>query len=710
MTICKKIHRLKLFLIITIVGMIGGMGTGPAPIAAMTTRPSDAVPAHTAATPAQTETPPNIIVILVDTLRADHTTPYGYTRPTTPNLDAWIAQQGVRFADASSTIGWTYPSNAAMATGLRPSTLGVNWESTDLVRIPEETKTMAEYLKEEGYYTAGFVATILSNERGFAQGYDIYESGFSQGRWDNVPAEAVNDHAINWLDTWLPNNTEEKPLFLFLYYFDPHAWYEAPAPYDTLYDPTYTGTLTADVFKFGADVISGAIKPDERDVEHIIAMYDQGITYWDANLGEMMTYLQENQVLDNALVVVSSDHGEMFGEHDKWTHRLCLYEEVLRVPMLMRYTGVISPGTVITAPVQNMDLMPTILDWAGVAVPAGLDALSLRGMVEDGVVVPDRILFSEQNGITDPAHPAHWTTPRADLRAVRKGDWRLIHTGDDYAADELYQLLPTSIYEVDNLLATEPERTLELRQILAQSMGDTFTITGQVTDWYGAAFASVRLESDTPVSATTAEDGKYALSGLSPEPHVVTPTLARYAFAPVSRTVALPPDAIGQDFRILAAPVSTTVEPDAPTTFFYTDTRGLTTTLEFPVNSVSETTGLILRPLIPDNPAWMPFAGRAFELSAYQNDQEVDLTFNTGVTLTFEQIGAGSVAIFQQQEGDWRSVNQTCLSQTIVTLPAPPQSIRTKICEPGTYAIFYASKRLYLPLVLRYDHLRMRYQ
>ncbi len=702
MTICKKIHLLRWCLALTIIGM--GSGAVITPVAAM-----PALPAHAAATLAQTETPPNIIVILVDTLRADHTTPYGYARPTTPNLDAWIASQGVRFEDAASTIGWTYPSNAAMATGLRPSTLGIYWESTDVVVVPEEAKTLAEYLKEDGYYTAGFVATILNENRGFAQGYDVYECGFSEGRWDNTPAAAVNERAFEWLDSWLPGNTEQQPLFLFLYYFDPHTWYEAPAPYDTMYDSTYTGTLTADVFQHGKEVIAGEITPSERDVEHLQAMYDQGIAYWDANLGEMMTYLQEKQVLDNALIVFSSDHAEMFGEHDKWVHRTSLYEEVLRVPLLMRYTGVISPGTVITNPVQNMDLMPTVLDWAGITVPAGLDAISLRGMIEDGVVTPDRELFSEQNGVSA-EHTAAWVAPRSDIRAVRKGDWKLIHTGNDYAADELYQLLPTSPYETENLIATEPERALELRQSLAQTFGGTFTVTGQITDWYGTAFAGVHLESDTPVSATTAADGAYALIGLSPATHIVTPTLTRYAFAPVSRTVAVPPDLGGQDFRILVAPISTTIEPDGAATFFYTDTQGLTTTLEFPVQSVSAPTTLTLRPLIPDNVSWMPFAGRAFELTAAQNGQGAALTFNEGVTLTFEQIGAGSIAIFQQIGGDWRNVNQTCLTQTVVIQPTSPQSIRTKICEPGTYALFYASKRLYLPLVLRFDHSRMRVQ
>jgi arylsulfatase A-like enzyme len=247
---------------------------------------------------------------------------------------------------------------------------------------------------------------------------------------------------------------------LYLYYFDPHTWYNPPPPYDTLYDATYTGTLTADVYQDGISVASGAISPTARDVQHLVALYDGEITYWDHHLGAMLTTLDDLQLLDNGIVIVTSDHGQMFGEHGKWTHRNSLYEEVLRVPLLIRYTEAISVGIAVTVPVQAVDILPSVLDWANIPVPEDLRGTSLRPLVQGepetgtGTLTLARAVFSEMD--VDVINDPDFFAPDRPLRAIRRGDWKYIHHVSAAGRDALYQLQPTSPYETANVLEAQP--------------------------------------------------------------------------------------------------------------------------------------------------------------------------------------------------------------------------------------------------------------
>ncbi len=426
---------------------------------------------------------PNVVLIIVDALRADHVSSYGYQgyRDTTPNLDALVTDMGVRFEDAASMSPWTCPSNAATITGRSPSSLGASWETIQNT-VPQDANTLAEYLHDAGYYTAGFANTYcVKGKLGFDQGFDLYDDSLSShSSADKARASLVNGGVTDWLTTtWMSGLSGTQPLFLFVYYFDPHSWYDPLPPYDTLYDSTYTGTLTPDVYADGQEVVSGEIVPTERDVEHLIAMYDGEIRYWDVYLREMLLYLEDNHLLDNALVVVTSDHGEMFGEHDKWAHGSSIYEEVVRVPLMMRYTGVISPGLVVTTPVQSMDLMPTILDLVGVPVPTDLQAISLRPIIQGGTAQITRDVFNEVDALTDPDHTLYWTAPRVDLRSIQRADWKLIHHVGDWQSDELYSLQESSLYEVDNVISSEPAQAQELRQDLS--------------DWFGLPIHSANL-------------------------------------------------------------------------------------------------------------------------------------------------------------------------------------------------------------------------
>lgn len=441
---------------------LAGASAAAAPLAAAL-RHRPVVGAAGLAPQGDNATKPNIVLVVVDALRSDHVSANGYARGVTPNLDRWVASEGVSFRQATTPSPWTFPASAALMTGQLPFRLNATWDHTIL---PSNALTLAEILKQEGYATAGFVSApfVRAGPHGFGQGFDVYDDSIAYQNVleGNDQAGSVNTAAHSWLASWSPGS---QPLFLFLYYFDPHTWYNPPSPYDTRYDPGYTGAMTPAVYRNAEDVLAGKIVPSPRDIEHLIALYDGEIAYWDAMLDVLFDSLQARGLLDNALVIVTSDHGDMFGEHGKWTHGNCLYEDVLRVPLLMRYPGIIPKGATIDAPVQNMDVLPTIMDLLGLVAPANLDGVSIRALAE-GRSAPPHDVFSEIEGSSAPGHWAYGLAPRGDLRAIRSGDYKYIHHVRDGAADELYLLQPSSPYETLNLINSEPAVAQGLRQLL----------------------------------------------------------------------------------------------------------------------------------------------------------------------------------------------------------------------------------------------------
>ena len=657
---------------------------------------------------------PNVIVIVADALRSDHVSSYGYSRQTTPQLDAYVGNQGIRFANAESTSPWTHPSVSDMLTGIRSPKLGIKWENADAV-LPENANTLAEYLHNAGFYTAGFAGGGAYRKFGYAQGFDHYVDNlpYEPGRWDSVRAAQVNSATMDWLgNTWTPTLSGTQPLFLFLYYMDPHTWYDPPPPYDTLYDPAYTGTLTTAVFEHGEGVATGRIVPTERDVKHVMALYDGEIAYWDTQLGQMLAYLQNLHVLDNALIIVTSDHGEMFGEHDKWVHGNLLYEELLRVPLLMRYTGVISPGQVVTTPVHSMDLMPAVLDLVGLAVPAGLDAASLRPLLQQGTAAFEQDIFSEQNGVTN-----NWTFPRSDLRSIRRGEWKLIHPVGDSNADELYRLKPSSPYETENLVAAEPGIALALRQALAIEHGERFTITGRIVGANGAPYsgATVMLTSGISrtreVSMTTTASGDYGFTDLPAGAYTLTPMLAGYSFLPANQAIALPPNAVNPIFTILPTPVSTTLVPGIATRLTYTDTQGLPTHFDFSGNVAAEDITVTVTPTLVANRPGLVFAGHAFDLAAYPKaDPGSAFIFGAAVTITIHYSDRDVKAVSDQGQlvlqgwtgSEWEDATQTCSSPTAYSRDAANKTLGVPVCRLSRFGLLGPGNKLYLPLILRH--------
>jgi arylsulfatase A-like enzyme len=332
---------------------------------------------------------PNIVVIYLDALRPDHLGAYGYARETSPNIDS-IAENGVLFRDVYAQSPATYPSVH--------STLTSKYASSFLyIRkcvLERQHLTLAEILKNRGYRTVGISSSpiVVRQEThfalgGFEQGFDRFDDDVYSGDggpwdWQFRSAEGVVDKAVNWLD-----DQRGGKFFLFLYIMDPHCDYRCPEPFNSRFDPDYddkTYVAAGDPTFYEVKLLKGidaGLEP--RDIEHFEALYDGEIAYADAQIGRVLERLRQSDLADDTLIVFLSDHGEEFFEHGGVKHGYTLYDEVIRVPLIMSYPGVLPEGaTIDDRLVQLLDVTPTILDVAGIPRPPFMQGASLLPLID----------------------------------------------------------------------------------------------------------------------------------------------------------------------------------------------------------------------------------------------------------------------------------------------------------------------------------------
>jgi arylsulfatase A-like enzyme len=318
---------------------------------------------------------PDILLISIDSLRPDHLGCYGYSKPTSPVIDK-LAAEGVRCASAVSSTSWTLPAHAAMFTGLVDSTHGL---VDNGLRLGDEHRTLAEVLKENGYRTAGFFGgPYLHPTFGLAQGFEHYQScmtalpdaatgeairGLSQSDVDPSHADITGPRTVKEFERWLEMPKDARPTFAFVHLWDVHYDYIPPPQYAKIFDEDYTGKL--DLRNFSTNP---AIHPnmDPRDFRHMIAMYDGEIRSTDDVVGQLLDALRARGRLENTLVIVTADHGEEFFEHLGKGHQHSLWEELIRVPLVFHWPKQLKPGSVVPDQVRLIDVMPTILTFAGV--------------------------------------------------------------------------------------------------------------------------------------------------------------------------------------------------------------------------------------------------------------------------------------------------------------------------------------------------------
>lgn len=318
---------------------------------------------------------PNVVLVSIDTLRPDHLGCYGYARPTSPNIDR-VAAEGALFTTAISSAPWTLPAHTAMFTGLADSVHKV-LDTTD--RLDRSRYTLAERLKDVGYATAGFFSgPYLHPVFGLGQGFDVYtdctsyaelnqstaeKAGLIEGKpiWDKMHADVTNPRVVQAVTSWL-REQPEGPFFLFMHLWDVHFDFIPPPPYDRMFDPDYDGDITGENFFFSPRVVATMPK---RDLEHLIALYDGEIAWTDHCLGQILDELRKQGRYENSILIITADHGSAFFEHGLKAHRNALYDEVIRIPLIVRAPGRIAAGVRCGEQARSIDILPTIIDILG---------------------------------------------------------------------------------------------------------------------------------------------------------------------------------------------------------------------------------------------------------------------------------------------------------------------------------------------------------
>ena len=328
---------------------------------------------------------PNIILISIDTLRADHLTCYGYHKKTTPNIDR-IANEGTIFLRNYSTGVWTPPGHASMLTGLYVSEHGVYGEN----RLSESIPTIAVKLKENGYQTAGFVNNSQVGELvGFEKGHDTFvevwkgikpkstieriinglhrriKSGLG---YEDMGAGKTNRLFANWIENHIDKN---KPFYTFLHYIEPHNPLNPPRSYKNKYLKQAYKRIDAEKIKKVAYnpliCFVEDLNLNEEEIEVLKLLYDAEIAYTDSKIGEIVSMLKRNNVYDDTMIIITSDHGEHFGEHGFWSHVASLYNEVLHVPLIMKFPKGIKRISEVNECTQLVDIFPTVMEVTGVS-------------------------------------------------------------------------------------------------------------------------------------------------------------------------------------------------------------------------------------------------------------------------------------------------------------------------------------------------------
>ena len=339
----------------------------------------------------------SVILVVVDTLRADHLGLYGYERPTSPTLDAWAAEGRV-FEHAFAPAPWTLPSFASIYTGHWPlihqGGRTTRLDTGDTVRQApvEYLPALAEILQTEGVQTMAVVNNVLlAPSFGMARGFDVYDLDPPKG-WPNPHRSAANtiQRAFELIDA-----VAEQPFFLVIHLFEPHHPYSALPPFRG----SFTAAVAGSNFTLPFTETSSSLRVDELSAEDqafIIAAYDEEIAYTDQQLGVLRDGLADRGLLEDGLVIFTADHGEELFEHGGFEHSHALWQELLHVPLIFWGAGV-NPGRDAT-PVSLVDIAPTVLDWLDLESPVPFDGLSLLPTVSASVPVPDRPLYA--GGVT----------------------------------------------------------------------------------------------------------------------------------------------------------------------------------------------------------------------------------------------------------------------------------------------------------------------
>jgi len=402
-----------------------------------------------------------IIFIVIDTLRADHLSCYGYNKNTSPNIDK-IASNGVIFESAYASDVPTQPSFTAMFTGQRGVKTGiVSHSPTEDLSI--DIPYLSEILASEGYVTAA-VSTLYMMRRWFARGFHYYMNPFAgkpRALLQQVDADDINRMAISWI-----KQNFNKDFFIFIHYWDPHSLYIPPKPYRNLF---YEGTDPTDPENHSLDNLKKSIlwpfckrhldriqeannlQNEITDIEFVKAQYDGEIRYVDDKVGELFQILVDLGITDESLLIITSDHGESLGEHEEYFDHCTVYEPIIRVPLILLHPS-LPKGKRVKNLVQNIDIPYTILKSANIQVPEDFEGRNLLSVAN-----------GKNEGYTEVySNQGLWSAKRA---IITRDGWKLIKTLDpgfwECPSIELYNLR-NDPSETENLAQEKEDLVNEL--------------------------------------------------------------------------------------------------------------------------------------------------------------------------------------------------------------------------------------------------------
>jgi arylsulfatase A-like enzyme len=425
--------------------------------------------------------PRNLILISLDTLRPDHLSCYGHTPATSPTIDA-LAARGVRFADASSAAPWTLPSHTTMFTGLYPSHHGVKDYAN---RLAPEATTLAEVLAQHGFQTWAVINTwnIADPRFEIFQGFapdDVHyikeESGSGAGQviLDTGPEVEAQARAC------LERRRRDQPFFLFAHFYDAHTDFTPEPSYRDAFVQPYAGKVDGTTGQLMA-IRNQGLRLRDSDLAYLRQLYDAEIRQLDDVLARFFAFLEREDLLDDTLVVLVSDHGEEFQEHGGLLHGRSQHQELLRVPWILAGPG-IPRGVVVQEPVGLVDLLPTVLARFGLAPPGPLDGVDVAPTWSGGTL-GQRLLFGEadHNNIQD-------GKPVVDIKRMARLGSSTLHVDRTSGAATLFDLAGDPGEQHDRA-GDDPERVALLRAALARFLDGA--VAGQES---GAALTEENLE------------------------------------------------------------------------------------------------------------------------------------------------------------------------------------------------------------------------
>jgi len=434
---------------------------------------------------------PNVLLISIDTLRADHLSCYGYHKMTTPNIDR-IGDEGVIFENAYSTAAWTPPAHASMLTGLYPSRHGV----VDNNRLNKNIPTLSEVLLTSGYKTAGFVnnsqvGELVGLEKGhetFVEvwkgtgGMSIVNRGMNYLVRNTKELMGINDHGAERTNQLAQRWIREKKgnsFYMFIHYIEPHNPINAPHPFKNKY---WANKNSRSIDKKKLYLVAHNplfcftknIRLNEEEIIALKALYDGEVSYLDHKIGELIEFLKRNHTYDNTLIIVTADHGEHFGEHDLYSHVASLYEPILHIPLIIKYPEWIHKRARISELAQLIDIYPTVIE------ALDLDPRFLKGVqgtslfetnktakYHDYIIaewegrIPDFVMKRMKNSDGDSIVDKF----REPMSMIREGRYKYILNSK--GREELYDL-DNDKREVNNISEKKNEIRKRLREKLTQ--------------------------------------------------------------------------------------------------------------------------------------------------------------------------------------------------------------------------------------------------